>query len=66
MKLTEWYPPDVKPVRRGVYITRKNDNIYFQYWTGTFWNVRMGSIQLAEQVKQRSQHQDVRWKGILK
>ena len=66
MKLTDWYPPDIKPVRRGVYITRKNETIYFQYWTGTFWNVRMSNVQLAEKVKQRSQHQDVYWKGISK
>lgn len=64
MKLTDWYTPDVKPVRRGVYITRKNKNIYFQYWTGTFWNVRMFNIDKASKAKQRSQHQDVYWKGI--
>jgi hypothetical protein len=66
MKLTDWYTPDIKPLRRGVYITRKNDTIYFQYWTGTFWNVRMSNIDKANKTKQRSQHQDVCWKGILK
>lgn len=66
MKLTDWYTPDQKPTRRGVYITRKNETIYFQYWTGTFWNVRMSNIDKASKTKQRSQHQDVYWKGILK
>lgn len=66
MKLTDWYPPDIKPVRRGVYITRKNNQVFFQYWTGNFWNVRMICIRSAENIKQRSQHQDVQWKGIEK
>jgi hypothetical protein len=66
LKITDWYPPDVKPVRRGVYITRKNDIIFFQFWTGTFWNVRMNNISQAEKIKQHSQHQEVHWKGIIK
>lgn len=66
MRLTDWYPPDIKPVRRGVYITRKKDQVFFQYWTGNFWNVRMMTIKSAENIKQRSQHQDVQWKGIEK
>ena len=66
MKISEWYPPDIKPVRRGVYITRKNNHIFFQCWTGTYWNVRLCDIDKAYKTKQRSQHQDVYWKGIIK
>ena len=66
MNLTNWYPPHIKPVRRGVYITRSKGQIYFQYWTGNYWNVRVSSIQMASQIKQRSQHQEVYWKGITK
>lgn len=66
MKLTDWYPPQIKPVRQGVYITREKGNIYFQNWTGHYWNVRMSNIKLADEVKQRSQHQDVYWKGMTR
>lgn len=66
MKMTDWYPPSIKPVRNGVYITRKKGQIYFQYWTGSYWNVRISSIEMAYKIKQRSQHQDVYWKGIEK
>jgi len=66
MILTDWYPPSIKPVRKGVYITRKNGFIFFQYWTGKFWNTRMGTIDGACLIKFRSIHQDVEWKGIKK
>ena len=64
MKLTPWYPPDIKPIRKGVYITKKNNIIYFQHWTGRYWNTRMGTIDGAGNVKLKSIHQDVYWKGI--
>ena len=66
MNLTEWYPPHIKPVRKGVYITRKKGMIFFQHWTGKFWNTRMGTIDSADLIKFRSIHQDVEWKGIKK
>lgn len=66
MTLTEWYPPNIKPKRRGVYITRHANGIYFQRWTGTFWNVRHATIETADKAILRSRFQDVEWKGIKK
>lgn len=66
MNITDWYPPHIKPVRKGVYITRKNGLVFFQYWTGRFWNTRMGTLRGADLIKHKSIHQDVEWKGIKK
>lgn len=66
MVLTEWYPSNIKPVRKGVYITRKKGLLFFQYWTGRFWNTRMRTIEGALTIKSRSIHQHVQWKGIQK
>ena len=73
MKLTDWYPPNIKPVRRGVYITRTKANMVhesetlFQYWSGTYWKARSGTICGADAMREfKSIHQDVYWKGISK
>ena len=41
MKLTDWFPPDIKPCRKGVYETwfrwsAKNSG--YSYWNGTSWS----------------------------
>jgi hypothetical protein len=71
MKLTKWYPPEVKPKRRGVYITQtqaskvRDSETFFQYWSGTFWKARSGTICGADSMKEfNSIHQEVYWKGI--
>ena len=41
MKLTPWYPPEVKPVREGWYARKlRTDNDryqYMNYWDGNYW-----------------------------
>jgi len=73
MKLTDWYPPDVKPKRRGVYLTMSKPNVvhdrgfWFQYWSGTYWKTRSDTIVGAYALKEfKSGHQEVYWKGIDK
>lgn len=66
MKLTDWYSPNIKPKRKGVYITRYYGAIYFQRWTGRCWNVRMGTINSADEATHKSRYQNVEWKGIQK
>jgi hypothetical protein len=67
MKLTEWYPPRIKPIRIGVYITRDNGQIFFQYWSGNFWKTRCRTIEGAYGFKDHvSSHQNVEWKGMSK
>ena len=73
MKLTEWYPPDIKPKRRGVYLTASyikaapDRGFWFQYWSGTYWKTRSDTIAGAYVLKEfKSAHQEVHWKGIEK
>ncbi len=39
MKLTEWFPGDVKPVRKGVYqkMCGHGKELGYQYWDGANW-----------------------------
>jgi hypothetical protein len=40
MKKTEWFPPHIKPVRKGHYECRRPGFPYtlgLDYWNGTFW-----------------------------
>lgn len=47
--LTPWFPPEVKPVRPGVYIaTTLRRERYFRYWTGTAWLTGGSTVQEAE------------------
>lgn len=65
MKLTEWYPYDIKPKRKGVYMTTEKNEVWFQYWSGTYWKLRAKSVFGAFSLREfKSQHQQVKWKGI--
>lgn len=37
LKLTPWYPADVKPVRKGVYDTQSQGGDGYAYWDGRHW-----------------------------
>jgi hypothetical protein len=39
MKLTDWFPGDVKPVRKGVYqkLCGHGVELGYQYWNGKYW-----------------------------
>ena len=41
MKLTPWFPGNVKPVRPGVYqqMCGSNRNIGYQHWDGEVWGL---------------------------
>lgn len=36
-KVTEWFPGDVKPARKGVYERELNAANRFSYWNGEKW-----------------------------
>jgi len=40
MKFTEWFPPHIKPYRKGVYqqICGLGKDIGYQYWDGKNWH----------------------------
>lgn len=72
MKLTEWFPADVKPVRVGYYEVRntglpsKRSRYYLigrpsRYWDGKIW--RAWATGPASVFGQRGMHE---WRGIKK
>jgi hypothetical protein len=73
-KLTDWFPPDVKPVRVGVYEMRPGNDIVwggqlgrFQHWNGERWGGYSSSPNLAalsDCVNFTSMHQHRGWRGL--
>jgi putative component of toxin-antitoxin plasmid stabilization module len=74
LMLTDWFPPDVKPVRSGVYEVkldkRYNKGKGFAYWCNELkkWT---NMVQLADRAAQRSDwfegaDQDKYWRGLAK
>jgi hypothetical protein len=69
MKLTEWFPEHIKPVRVGVYevLTVKFTAPNFRYWNGKFWSATYGSARLAKKYGPgRDFYQYSVWRGIAK
>jgi hypothetical protein len=68
MKLTEWFPGDVKPVRPGVYEREfggGSPNGYgFSRWTGSRWAWRGRTPEEAAASKFLSQNERIRWRGL--
>jgi hypothetical protein len=46
MKLTPWFPADVKPVRVGVYEVRMKAP-WYRYWDGVHWHAGHCTPKLA-------------------
>jgi len=72
MKLTEWYPGDVKPVRVGVYQQRDGGlglTIGYQFWSGKFWSSWAETAESAERGNRflaSDRHQNDPWRGVAK
>lgn len=74
MKLTKWFPADVKPVHVGVYEMEPGDDYVwggskgqFQHWNGERWGGYSSSARLAALsncVNFTSMHQNRRWRGL--
>jgi hypothetical protein len=72
MKLTEWYPSHILPVRHGVYKTKhyyKNINnstlqvkIGYSYWSG-HWGYTT-DLETATKLSGASQMQNKQWQGV--
>lgn len=68
MKLTDWYPPEVKPVRVGWYHTgvcdmnprnrEEFESDYNWFWDGEFWKPYENGIN--------ADYQNRYWRGIRK
>lgn len=67
MKLTDWIPGDIKPVRVGVYQRRTTSDGYvaWSYWNGRYW----GSYEITAEWaclerKYKSGFQNIPWRGL--
>jgi hypothetical protein len=68
MKLTPWFPADVKPVRAGVYEVNAefHDPPWYRYWNGEFWHAGGHTPEYAAQ-QPRISLEDILlapWRGL--
>ena len=70
MKLTSWFPGDVKPVHVGVYERRPSFNTdirQYSYWDGSAWHWLGWTAPSAVLLTGiHSAFQDLPWRGVLK
>jgi len=52
--LTPWYPPDVKPVRKGLYIVGSDRLSVMMYWDGRGWRNGLGKVL----------YKRISWRGV--
>lgn len=75
--LTDWFPPEVKPVHRGLYIVHLQGDPsmaeafspFFCVWDGFMWMAgshRTGYAIESARLNIPSCHQDKYWRGITK
>ena len=72
MKLTPWFPPEIRPVRVGEYEVRTGwvDAVALRWFDGELWSC----VYLSDEPKEirnterqyASQYQDVMWRGLAK
>lgn len=64
-KLTDWFPPEVKPVHVGVYKTNASVGTY-QKWNGKYWCAFCATVDRAAHCENsnKSLVQHVRWRGL--
>jgi hypothetical protein len=64
-QLTPWFPGDVKPSRKGIYI-RKNhlDQQFYSKWNGKFWVAYASHLFVAEKFTEASLYQNWEWRGL--
>lgn len=72
---TPWFPPDVNPVRKGVYERDHTTSrffagrapIRFSYWTGKHWGG--WSVHHAAAIRNKSRpswEQNIPWRGLAR
>lgn len=71
MKLTPYFPSDVKPVHIGVYEiyeNRRNERPTFKHWNGKFWGFASRTIEDAQcsDTLGPSCIQKCQWRGVAK
>lgn len=70
MTRTDWFPPNIKPAREGVYECAEESELAFdthgfQYWNGAFWGQFSASIIRAHFAKDnKSRLREHYWRGL--
>jgi hypothetical protein len=66
MKLTDWFPPEVKPVRVGVYERKfgSSENCGLCKWNGKAWFWRCKTPFDASTESVKSGFQELPWRGL--
>lgn len=63
--LTPWFPAEVKPVRKGVYLVSSvlAQNVYCR-WNGSVWCGSETAVDRASKQRIPSYKQDRQWRGL--
>jgi hypothetical protein len=66
LKMTAWYPGNVRPAHVGVYETApQHGHKWFKFWNGSWWGYAANNVQRAFEWRDvRSAHQCDDWRGL--
>lgn len=63
--LTGWFPPEVKPVRKGVYSVRWRGHTGYSYWDGERWGWYQHTLHRANKDRVSiGASQKKTWRGL--
>ena len=63
--MTPWFPPEIKPVYVGVYLTVGAGMLEaWSKWNGNAWLIDTFRLELASGVEQVSMLQERKWRGL--
>lgn len=72
LMLTDWFPPDVKPVRSGVYQIRDgimDEDTWYSFWDGRSWGYatcKGANTAFDERFSVTDLPQNQHWRGLSK
>lgn len=65
MRLTPWYPANIKPVREGPYQTKVQGYLGYSFWSDGRWGNQCGSVaDLCLQGGRMPGEQNKEWRGM--
>lgn len=66
--VTEWFPPNVKPARIGVYERSPHPGSggWFSKWNGGYWSHSYANAEAASKCTRQGMFQNWYWRGIKK
>ena len=65
MRLTPWYPANIKPVREGIYQTKVQGYLGYSFWELGRWGNQCGTVaDLSRFGGHMPGEQDKQWRGM--